>query len=336
MGEWASIENQRARIEAIGKNFLGVTRLEDWYKQRTSDISKHGGSAIWFYYNWSFVDMLRAIYPHHTWHPWLFKRVPHDYWKSMERRRLYISWLSEQLNIERLEDWYSVSVDAVRRNYAGSRFLSQCYKGSLNLALRDLYPNHTWKVWRFRHSRVPSQFWKNRNNQKELFEHLATTMKHTQWEDWYSVKYDDLVFHGASGVVSRQYQGSLHKALTSIFPEHEWLPWLFSTLPRNYWSNIENQRSFFDWCATHHLGFKDARDLDGWKKVNRRALEAIPGSPNTLVADHYGDSLERALATIYPWHSWILSTNITHSSSSFSSDTTTNTANTANTTTSTM
>ena len=42
---------------------------------------------------------------------------------------------------------------------------------------------------------------------------------------------------------------SLQHALKSIYPNYEWIPWKFSVTPKNYWSNIENQRKYFDWLS---------------------------------------------------------------------------------------
>ena len=35
--------------------------------------------------------------------------------------------------------------------------------------------------------------------------------------------------------------------LNSIYPNYEWIPWKFQKTTKNYWSNIENQRKYFNW-----------------------------------------------------------------------------------------
>ena len=37
------------------------------------------------------------------------KKVPKGYWKVKENQLEYMNWLSQQLNINTMEDWYKVS-----------------------------------------------------------------------------------------------------------------------------------------------------------------------------------------------------------------------------------
>jgi hypothetical protein len=48
-------------------------------------------------------------------------------------------------------------------------------------------------------------------------------------------------------------------ALGSIYPEHKWEIWKFPTVPRDYWSNLANQREYFDWLS-RKLGIKNYED----------------------------------------------------------------------------
>lgn len=46
-----------------------------------------------------------------------------------------------------------------------------------------------------------------------------------------------------------KYDNSLHKALSSLYPDHDWLPWAFESVPRGFWDILENQKKFLDWFA---------------------------------------------------------------------------------------
>jgi hypothetical protein len=54
--------------------------------------------------------------------------------------------------------------------------------------------------------------------------------------------------------------------LTAIYPEHEWIPWKFAKVPKNFWDSKENQRKFLQYTFTE-LGLKDMED---WYKVSRQ------------------------------------------------------------------
>lgn len=54
------------------------------------------------------------------------------------------------------------------------------------------------------------------------------------------------------------YHMSLPNILTSLYPDHNWLPWKFVSMPNSssYWTDIKNQRMFLDWVS-QELFFKN-------------------------------------------------------------------------------
>ncbi len=51
--------------------------------------------------------------------------------------------------------------------------------------------------------------------------------------------------------------------VTSIYSEHEWLPWKFTGTPKNFWKDVNNVTKFLDW-AGKNLGVKQYED---WYKI---------------------------------------------------------------------
>ena len=51
---------------------------------------------------------LKSIYPNYEWIPWKFHQTPKNYWLNIENQRKYCDWLSNQLNIKSMEDWYKL------------------------------------------------------------------------------------------------------------------------------------------------------------------------------------------------------------------------------------
>ena len=53
--------------------------------------------------------MITNTYPNYKWLPWKFSQTSKGYWDDTNNVKEYMNWLSEQLNIKTMEDWYNVS-----------------------------------------------------------------------------------------------------------------------------------------------------------------------------------------------------------------------------------
>jgi hypothetical protein len=105
-------------------------------------------------------------------------------------------------------------------------------------ALRDLHPDHIWDPTRF--PRAPRGHWADPAVLRQMFEQQAPTFKVQRLEDWYKVQTTDLY----RKVGSRPFRrcGSFPSALAYAYPNHEWKPWLFTTVPYGLWdSEIEGK-----------------------------------------------------------------------------------------------
>ena len=56
------------------------------------------------------------------------------------------------------------------------------------------------------------------------------------------------------------------KLITTLFPEYNWLPWKFNSVPNGYWNDKENQLKFMEWLF-HELNFKLMTD---WYNINAK------------------------------------------------------------------
>ena len=71
-------------------------------------IQNYGGTLI-NYYSGSIINLVKTVYPNYKWLPWKFIQAPKGYWNDENNVKEYMNWLSEQLNIKTMEDWYRVS-----------------------------------------------------------------------------------------------------------------------------------------------------------------------------------------------------------------------------------
>ena len=60
------------------------------------------------HYDGSHIKLITSHFTY-NWLPWKFNSVPSNYWTLEENVKKYMNWLSEQLNIKTMEDWYKVS-----------------------------------------------------------------------------------------------------------------------------------------------------------------------------------------------------------------------------------
>lgn len=115
------------------------------------------------------------------------------------------------------------------------------------------------------------------------------------------------------------------KALRSVYPEYQWLPWKFvhlSATPRTQHSlpwaeERDNHRLYMDWLlASRYQRLNQPQqlrpissniDLDEWYSIKHTMeLFSIHPPSRYFLTKYYGGSLYRALVSLYPHHNWQL------------------------------
>src|SRR5688572_7922102 len=124
-GFWSKIENQKAYIQWLEQQ-LNINKKEDWYHVTTKQIYQNDGTLLTVYYNGSIFTMLQHIYPTFQFLPWKFDQVPKGFWPKIENQKTYITWLEQQLNINKKEDWYHVTTTQIFQ-YHGRHLLTTHY-----------------------------------------------------------------------------------------------------------------------------------------------------------------------------------------------------------------
>jgi hypothetical protein len=115
--------------------------------------------------------------------------------------------------------------------------------------------------------------------QRSLFDELAKELGIQSHEDWYRVRYAQVKGKIGSGVMKR-YDDSMISSLKSIYPEHEWLDWRFSSVPRYYWQNPRNARQFFEYVGSKSLGitdFTNPSEMEKWYQVGMKNFAECKG-----------------------------------------------------------
>jgi hypothetical protein len=125
-------------------------------------------------------------------------------------------------------------------------------------------------------------YWNDANNQKQFLDSVAKKLNIKQMSDWYNVSHKvdfdlintsdkdkDLLDVGGRSVLQKHKESPL-RLLSSVYPEHEWLPWKFNC-PRNFWKDANNQRKFMDWAAKE----LKLKEMDDWYNVTEKVYNLV-------------------------------------------------------------
>lgn len=194
-------------------------------------------------------------------YPWLGKRVPSRYWKSIENQCKYINWLGNKLRYKKTEDWYKVKHSDFRKN-GGAGLLVNYYNDSPYLTLKSLIPEYDWKPWLF--GQTHFGFWEKPENQRKYMIWLGEKLGYVKPEDWYKISKDYFVRYNGYGLLN-YYSGSAVRTVQSIFPEYNLEIHFFKCLPINYWKSEENQKKFLERLGKK-LGFTKPED---WYEITK-------------------------------------------------------------------
>ena len=239
-------------------------------------------------------DGLLAAQPEHKLSPWKIQNTHLASQKSTVNQRLYFDWLGKEIGVKQLDDWYhTISCEIMKKN-GGVAFLKQ-HNNSPSTALIAAYPEHNWLLWKFKS--VPKGYWKEASNLRSFFDDLGKRIGIQTLDDWYhKLSFDLVTQNGGGGLLNRKKSPSA--ALMDAYPEHNWIPWKFATVPQGYWKDPANQRRFFDELGKQ-LGIQE---LDDWyDKLSKKII--IDNNGISILSKHRG-SPASALMAAYPEHTW--------------------------------
>jgi hypothetical protein len=90
------------------------------------------------------------------------------------------------------------------------------------------------------------------------------------------------------------------KALSNVYPDHQWQPWKSNQVTKEYWTDTKHQRHFFEWLAAQ-FGVKQPED---WFFIKPSEIRKKGGD---LLLALYKGSMFKALSSAFPEH-----TNVVH------------------------
>ena len=142
---WDDTGNCRSYSDWFGET-LGIKKLDDWYKISISDIESNIHSTLWYKYGYYLPSILAAAYPEHHWKQWKFISVSNGYWNNDANLREFIQSVATELHIQKLEDWYRVSLKQIETVAPLTPFRKF---GGLGQLLQHVYPHYKWDMQKF-------------------------------------------------------------------------------------------------------------------------------------------------------------------------------------------
>ena len=214
---WASIDNQRSFMDELAKKLgFGEGEREGWYKVSHQTLLDHGGRQILAHHNDSLPIILAAVYPDYSWNPLKFSRARRNYWLSLDNQRTFLDELAKKLGMKEgdKEQWYKVPNRVIIEN--GGKALLKRYNDSLHEALKHIYPEFNWMLWKFH--------FRGRMSDEAVVSIVGETERLLgikSGREWSRVTLDQLRFHGLLAL-SRLEVGQLLSALRKKYPGESW------------------------------------------------------------------------------------------------------------------
>src|SRR5438128_464072 len=114
----------------------------------------------------------------------------------------------------------------------------------------------------------------------------------------YKIDREDVYEDGGKGLL-QLFKGDFLTMLRHFYPQHEWLPWKFASVPKGFWDHKSNRRQFFDWLGKELHCSK----MEDWYKLKQEQIYNNGGAG--LLIHKYNDSPMTAVMDIYPEHEWL-------------------------------
>lgn len=100
--------------------------------------------------------------------------------------------------------------------------------------------------------------------------------------------------------LKRGYNSNLAKALAVTYPDHNWQPWLFASVPAGYWDDPTTHRLYFDWLRDQlRIPLSELHML-----YDVTVDHVYQHRGRSLLRTYYGSSLPFAMIRVYPEHKW--------------------------------
>src|SRR5690606_11755208 len=127
------------------------------------------------------LELIQSAYPQTDWQPWIFESTSW-HWELLENQKDCVDWLSQQIGICCMDDWYKIKTDDIIRLKCNG-LIMEYYEGWISDLLCTTYPHHQWHPWIFT---VERNRWHERYEYHRPFlDWIAEKHNIGHLDDWY-------------------------------------------------------------------------------------------------------------------------------------------------------
>ena len=216
-------------------------------------------------------------------------------WSFFKNHIIYALWLGKTLGYKTKEDWYDITFEQIHSN-GGVGLLTHYYKGSPQEFVMTVFPDYDWDQCKF--SKVPNGYWQELDNHKHWAEDLGKKLKYTTMENWYNITVEQIHKNGGKGLLGGYYNNSLQAFVKAVFPDYDWDPCKFSSVPNGHWQELDNHKHWAEDLGKT-LGYKTKED---WYDITAEQIHKNGGGG--LLPDYYKDSPQAFVMTVFPDYDW--------------------------------
>jgi hypothetical protein len=77
---------------------LKIETQEEWYNYSSLELrQKLGAHILHSCYSNSLFTALQRVYPEYTWYPWMFRKLPANFWTLKSNQIDYLSWVTSHI-----------------------------------------------------------------------------------------------------------------------------------------------------------------------------------------------------------------------------------------------
>ncbi len=143
--------------------------------------------------------------------------------------------------------------------------IQEYYANSLDKAIQELFPGRSFHPWEY--SQVPPGYWDEPAHCRTYLDWLGERLGFQRTEDWYQVRREDFRQNNGNGFIKRFKKP--YFGLRIAYPDVQWLPWCFETVPVGFWDQESNRQWYLRWLG-QQLDFRSPTDWLGITAIQLR------------------------------------------------------------------
>ena len=141
--------------------------------------------------------------------------------------------------------------------------------------------------------------WDKIENHKIFTDWLFEKLEYTCEEDRYKLTKKIFVDNHGDGLLKNKYNSTPYILLNSLYPNYNWLPWLFTQTPDTIWKDFKYHKIYAKWLG-EILGYTKPEHWYGISIYDFRKNKGYG-----LLNGYYDSSFRKFLKKIYPEYEWL-------------------------------